>query len=57
MLEAGVDGVDTARDFGIETFERARSVTDKLPIRIAERARRRRADDEERDEKTTKKGE
>ncbi|MEU0478974.1 hypothetical protein ABZ260_07275 [Streptosporangium sp. NPDC006013] len=47
VLETGTAGVDTARRVGNETFERARSVTDKLSSGIAERALRRRGDDEE----------
>jgi hypothetical protein len=50
VLETGAEGVGDARRLGNETFDRARSVTDKLAIRIAERALRRREDDEERDE-------
>jgi hypothetical protein len=50
-LETGAEGVDAAGRFGNETLDRARSVTDKLSSRIAERALRRRGDDEERDEK------
>jgi len=50
VLETGAEGVGDARRFGNETFDRARSVTDKLAIRIAEGALRRRGDDEERDE-------
>ena len=49
-LETGADGVDAARRLGNETLDRARSVTGKLSSRIAERALRRRGDDEERDE-------
>jgi hypothetical protein len=47
-LETGAEGVDAARRLGNETFDRARSVTDKLSSGIAERALRRRADDEQR---------
>ena len=47
-LETGADGVDAARRLGNETFDRARSVTDKLSGGIAERALRRRGDDDER---------
>ncbi|MFJ2034079.1 hypothetical protein [Streptosporangium sp. NPDC087985] len=50
VLETGTAGVDAARRVGNETFDRARSVTDKLSSGIAERALRRRRDDEERDE-------
>ncbi|MEO3782853.1 hypothetical protein ABGB12_05980 [Actinocorallia sp. B10E7] len=52
VLETGAEGVDTAIQLGNETFDRARSVTAKLSSRIAERAARRRADDEEPDEKS-----
>ncbi|MFD8527165.1 hypothetical protein ACFV0L_07105 [Streptosporangium canum] len=47
VLETGTAGVDAARRVGNETFDRARSVTDKLSSGIAERALRRRGDDEE----------
>ncbi|TFD21340.1 hypothetical protein [Cryobacterium sp. TMS1-13-1] len=50
VLETCTDGVGAAMDFGSETFGRARSVKDKLAIRIAEGALRRRADGEQRDE-------
>ncbi|MFI6680995.1 hypothetical protein [Kribbella sp. NPDC050470] len=46
-LEAGADGVDAARRLGNETFDRAKSVTGKLPSRITGRAFRRRDDNEE----------
>ena len=49
-LEKGADGVDAARRLGNETFDRARTATGKLSGRIAERALRRRGDDEERDD-------
>ena len=49
-LETGAEGVDAARRLGNETLDRARSVTGKLSSGIAERALRRRGDDEERDE-------
>ena len=49
-LETGAEGVDAARRLGNETLDRARSVTDKLSTGIAERALRRRVDDEERNE-------
>ena len=45
-LETGADGVDAARRLGNETLDRAKSATGKLSSRIAERALRRRADDE-----------
>ncbi|WP_326637702.1 hypothetical protein OG884_27815 [Streptosporangium sp. NBC_01755] len=47
VLETGTAGVDAARRVGNETLDRARSVTDKLSSGIAERALRRRGDDEE----------
>jgi hypothetical protein len=53
VLETGTDGVGAAMDFGTETFGRARSMSDKIAIKFAERALRRREDDEERDEKGT----
>ncbi|MEV0286822.1 hypothetical protein AB0H36_22130 [Kribbella sp. NPDC050820] len=46
-LEAGADGVDAARRLGNETFDRAKSVTGRLPSRITGRALRRRDDNEE----------
>ncbi len=49
-LETGAEGVDAARRVGNETLDRARSVTGKLSTGIAERALRRRGDDEERKE-------
>lgn len=49
-LETGAEGVDAARRLGNQTLDRARSVTDKLSSGIAERALRRRGDDEERKE-------
>jgi hypothetical protein len=49
-LDTGAEGVDAARHLGNEALDRAKSVTDKLSSRIAERALRRRGDDEERDE-------
>jgi rRNA processing protein Krr1/Pno1 len=49
-LETGADRVDVARRLGNETLDRAKSVTSKLPSRIAQRALRRRGDEEERDE-------
>jgi len=48
-LEKGADGVDAARRLGNETRERAKSAKDKVSSRIAERARRRRDNDKERD--------
>lgn len=47
VLETGADGVDAAGRFGNETFNRARSATDKLAIKMAERALRRRDADQE----------
>lgn len=52
VFETGTAGVDAARRVGNETFDRARSVTDKLSSGIAERAIRRRGDDEERDKES-----
>ncbi|GIH63640.1 hypothetical protein [Microbispora siamensis] len=51
VLETGAEGVDAARHLGNETLDRARSVTGKLSSGIAERALRRRGNDEERDRK------
>jgi hypothetical protein len=48
-LDAGADSVDAARRLGGETFGRAKSATGGLSSRIAERALRRRKD-EDRDE-------
>jgi hypothetical protein len=45
-LEAGADGVGAARRLGNENLDRAKSATGKLSSRIAERALRRRRDDE-----------
>ena len=50
-LETGADGVGVAMRLGNETLGRAKWATGKLSSRIAERALRRRGDDEERDEK------
>lgn len=49
-LETGAKGVDAARSRGNETLDRASSVKGRLSSGIAERARRRRGDEEERDE-------
>jgi hypothetical protein len=49
-LEKGAGGVDAARRLGHETLNRTKSATGTLSNRIAERALRRRGDDEERDE-------
>jgi hypothetical protein len=48
-LETGAKGVGAARSLGNETLDRARSTTTRLSSGIAERARRRRGDEEERD--------
>jgi hypothetical protein len=48
-LETGAEGIGAARQLGNETLDRARSVTSKLSSGIAERALRRRGDDEEHD--------
>ncbi|MGV9213662.1 hypothetical protein ACTFTM_17550 [Micromonospora sp. RB23] len=50
-LETGAEGVGAARRLGDETLGRARWATGKLSSRVAERALRRRGNDEERDEK------
>ncbi|MCT9931033.1 hypothetical protein N5079_12485 [Planotetraspora sp. A-T 1434] len=47
VLETGAESVDAARRLGNETLDRARSVTGKISSGIAERALRRRGDDEE----------
>jgi hypothetical protein len=49
-LETGAKGVDAARSLGNETLDRASSVKVKLSGVIADRARRRRGDMEERGE-------
>jgi hypothetical protein len=49
-LEAGADGVGAARRLSNETLDRAKSATGGLSSRIAERALRRRRDDEAADE-------
>ncbi|MHC5705290.1 hypothetical protein OTC26_028135 [Streptomyces tirandamycinicus] len=51
-LETGAKGVDAARSLGHETLDRASSVKVKLSSGIAELARRRHEDEEERDEET-----
>ncbi|MDT0481053.1 hypothetical protein [Streptomyces doebereineriae] len=48
-FETGAKGVGAARSLGNETLDRARSTTSRLSSGIAERARRRRGDEEERD--------
>jgi rRNA processing protein Krr1/Pno1 len=45
-LETGAKGIDAARSLGTETFDRASSAKGKLSSGIAERARRRRGEDE-----------
>ncbi|MFI9415590.1 hypothetical protein [Streptomyces werraensis] len=50
-LEAGAKGVSTARSLGNETLDRASSVKGRLSNEIAERARRLRGDEKEREEK------
>jgi hypothetical protein len=47
VLETGTEGVNASRRLGNEALDRARSVTGKLSSGIAERALRRRGDDEE----------
>lgn len=47
VLEMGAERVDAARRLGSDSLDRARSSTGKLSSEIAERARRRRAADEE----------
>lgn len=47
VLETGTESVDAARRLGNETLDRARSAAGKLSSGIAERALRRRGDDEE----------
>ena len=49
-LETGADGVDAARRLGNETLDRTKSATGKLSGRIADRAHRRRGDDEREEE-------
>lgn len=48
VLETGAEGVGAARGLGNETLGRARSMTDKFSIKLAEGALRRRGADEER---------
>ena len=45
-LETGAESIDAAKRLGNETIDRTRSVTDKLSSGIAERALRRRGDEE-----------
>jgi predicted transcriptional regulator len=47
VLETGAEGIDAARRLGVETLDRAKSVTGKLSSGIAERVLRRRGDAEE----------
>ena len=47
VFETGAEVVDASRRLGNETLDRARSMTDKLAIKMAERAPLRRANDEE----------
>ncbi|WP_329380936.1 hypothetical protein OG625_16140 [Streptomyces sp. NBC_01351] len=49
VLETGAEGVGVARRVGNETLHRARSVTDRLSTGMAERALRRRGDEEKTD--------
>ncbi|MBZ2195415.1 hypothetical protein [Occultella gossypii] len=49
VLETGAEGVDAAKRFGHDTLDRAKTATDRLSSEFAERARRRRGDDEEAD--------
>lgn len=48
MLETGTEGVGAAKGMGNETIGRARSATDKLSLKIAAGALRRRENDDER---------
>ncbi|WP_416481967.1 hypothetical protein [Streptomyces sp. CL12] len=50
VLETGAEGVDAARRLGMETLDRARTVTGKLSNGVTERVLRRRGDSEERDQ-------
>lgn len=50
VLETGAEGVDVARRLGNETLDRTRLATGKLSSGLAERALRRRGDQEERPE-------
>ena len=47
VIKTGAVGVDAAKLLGNETYDRARSVTDKLSREITERANRKRGDDAE----------
>ena len=49
VLDTGAEGVGAARGLGTETIDRARLMTDKFSLRIAEGALRRRGDDEKGD--------
>lgn len=50
VIETGAGGVDAAGRLGTETFNRARSTSDKLAIKLADRALRRRSEHDARDE-------
>ncbi|MFF7403232.1 hypothetical protein [Streptomyces murinus] len=52
VLETGAEGVDAARRLGMETLDRARTVTGKLSNGVTERVLRRRGDSEERDQES-----
>lgn len=47
VLETGTEGVGVAKDFGADTFGRAKAATGRLSSRIAERTSRGRRDDED----------
>ncbi|MCC6270059.1 MAG: hypothetical protein IT190_02150 [Microbacteriaceae bacterium] len=47
VLESGADGIDAAKRFSGETVDRARTMTDKITNKIAERTRRQRGEQEE----------
>ena len=51
VLENGADRINAAGRFGVETVDRARSLTDKLSIRLAEGALRRREEKGDREER------
>jgi hypothetical protein len=42
VLETGAEGVEAAKRLGTETFDRARGISDRVTIKLAERALRRR---------------
>ncbi|NDK25674.1 hypothetical protein FSY75_14650 [Streptomyces sp. TR1341] len=52
VLETGAEGVDAARRLGMETLDRARTVTGKLSNGVTERVLRRRGNSEERDQES-----